>query len=369
MGPITYTFEELIAHKNSGNIPEATLEKLKADADDILTKPTVVVTDIKLPRPSGDVHDYVSVAPYWWPNPDTPDGLPWVNRDGIVNPDTRTGIVPGAVYGRVHTLALAAFYFGDNGYSEYASRQLYDWFLNPETRMNPNAKYGQSVPGVAEGRGAGLIEFASSHALFNGIGILECLGLVDEKLVADVKAWYVEFANWMLTHDLGLRIDNSKDNHASWYTSNLLSTAIFTGRDQLVKKLARDSYRRIKTAIMPDGSQPEELRRTQAMGYSFFNLNAMFTFSNLAERLGYTEYWGVDSERGVCILKSAVDFLYPYLKNPETFPYKELHPEKRGLAMARALLVVDKRYPGCGYAERAAEFGELTDSWLLEPLI
>ena len=36
--------------------------------------------------PGRDKHDYVSMATYAWPNPDTPDGLPWRDRDGIVQP-------------------------------------------------------------------------------------------------------------------------------------------------------------------------------------------------------------------------------------------------------------------------------------------
>ena len=35
--------------------------------------------------PSGDKHDYLSYARYWWPNPNTKDGLPYVRRDGKTN--------------------------------------------------------------------------------------------------------------------------------------------------------------------------------------------------------------------------------------------------------------------------------------------
>ena len=372
MGPITYTYEELIAHKQNLNVSEAVLEKLKSDADAVLEKPLLSVTTIKLPRPSGDAHDYVSIAPYRWPNPDTPDGLPWIPRDGYVNPDTRTGVHPSAMYGNIHTLALAAFYFPESAkrYAEYASAQLYTWFIDPETRINPNAKYGQSIPGVTEGRGAGLIEFSQTTPLYNAIGIFECMGIIDEKLVAGIKEWFVEFANWMLTHELGIRIDTTTDNHASWYSANLLSTAIFTNRPALIKKMATESYtRRIRVAIEPDGSQPIELHRTKGIGYSFYNLDAMFIFSSLAERLGYTEHWGIDPERGVCILKSAVDFIYPYVVDPDSFPYEELHKGQHRSRMARALLVVDKRYPGEGYAERAAQMLTGNEAWLLEPLL
>ena len=369
MSTVTYTIDELIAHKEKG-VPEAALKRLEKSANETLDAPTFKVIDIKLPRPSGDVHDYVSMGPYWWPNPDTPNGLPYVNRDGIVNPETKTGIHSGGVYARVHTLALAEFYIGGGKYAEYANRQLYDWFINPETKMNPNGKYLQGIPGRCEGRGTGLISFGTSYVLFNGMGILEHLGLLDEKINEGVKAWFVEFANWILTHEYGIAMDNGRDNHASWHDANILATAIYTNRPQLVKKICTTAYeRRVKFLIKPDGSQPSELRRTKAIAYSFFNLQAQLVIANIAERLGYTEYWTVDSERGNCVLKSAVDFIYPYVCDPSTFPYQELYPEKQGKPMAKSLMSVAKRFPEDGYLERAKRFVDESEEYNLEPAL
>src|ERR1041384_6366545 len=37
--------------------------------------------------PSGDKHDYMSQAPYWWADPSKPRGLPYVRKDGQRNPE------------------------------------------------------------------------------------------------------------------------------------------------------------------------------------------------------------------------------------------------------------------------------------------
>ena len=64
-------------------------QKLMADAKNALdAKPTSVVEKNRTAA-SGDKHDYLSLAPYWWPDPDKEDGLPWIRRDGEVNPMTR----------------------------------------------------------------------------------------------------------------------------------------------------------------------------------------------------------------------------------------------------------------------------------------
>ena len=372
MATVTYRYEELLAHKDSGKVSASAIEKLRCDAEAILEKPTVKVTDIKLPRPSGDIHDYVSIAPYRWPNPNTPDGLPWVGRDGVVNPDTRTGISGDAVYARINTLALGALYFPERAeaYAEYANRQIYDWFLNPETKMNPNLNYGQSVPGECDGRGAGIIEFRASYLFVNGISILEQLGFISEETLRGVKAWFVEFGDWILTSELGLRVDNIVENHSSWLSANLLAIAAFTERSALINKICRTTYqRRLAPSIAPDGSQPIELKRTKGMHYSLFNLHPLLLCSTMAEILGYDGFWAEDPERGVSLIKSAVDYLYPYVKNPETFPYQELNPTGCVRLMAEIMLMVEKRYPGQGYGERAEELYPGIASTLLVPLL
>ena len=372
MGPITYTFEELVAHKEKGNLPVEALEKLRRDAEEILEKPTVAVTKIDLPRPSGDIHDYVSIAIYRWPNPDTPDGLPWIPKDGVVNPATMSGNQPGNLYGRIKKLALAAFYYPERAeaYAEYANRQLYDWFINPETRMNPNARYAQGIPGICEGRCSGLIDFAIAYVIFDGIGIFEAMGLIDPEILAAVKAWYVEFTDWILTDEYGLMIDRGHDNHATWHDANIMASAFFNDRVALKRNIAITAYEnRVKFFIAPNGAQNEELKRTKGMGYSFYNLDAMLIIASLSERLGYKKYWEADAERGVCVIKSAVDFLYPYVIDPESFPYQELHPGTYGSRMARVMLILDKRFPEEKYAERAAKLMSGKEDWLLEPLL
>ena len=59
---------------------------LKA-ADTALKQKPITITSYHAQRSSGGLHDYYSNADYWWPDPKTPDGLPYVNRDGQTNPN------------------------------------------------------------------------------------------------------------------------------------------------------------------------------------------------------------------------------------------------------------------------------------------
>ncbi len=41
----------------------------------------------------------------------------------------------------VSTLALAWYFTQDNRYAQKAAAQLKSWFIDPQTRMNPNLQY------------------------------------------------------------------------------------------------------------------------------------------------------------------------------------------------------------------------------------
>lgn len=366
MTTITYKYEDLLKMKDTA--PEAARLSLLKKAEKILAAPTLKMTDKKLHAPSGNIHDYMSCGLYWWPNPNTPDGLPYINKDGIVNPDSHDGISLGSVSGNIHTLALTAFYFEEKRAecAEYAERQLYDWFVNPETYMAPNAKYAQAIPGICEGRSTGLIDFAVTYFLFDGIGIFVELGLLKDETVKAVKAWFVEFTNWMLTHKNGIEMDNGNQNIGAWHDSQILSMALFTDRPELAINVCLTSYdRRIRNLIKPDGSMPTELARTKAIGYSFYALNAMMNIAAMAERLGF-DYWRVDEYRGESILVSAIEFLSPLVIDPDNCPYPDLYKGTHRPALKHALLAAAKRYPDGGFAERAAALGVADD--YLEPV-
>ena len=369
MGPVNYKFQDLVDLKNAG-VPAEALDSLRKNADNILSQPTVKVTDRKIKAPSGNPHEYTSIGPYWWPDETKKDGLPYIRRDGYVNPETVDKANLGTVVSRVHTLALAAFYFEDKKYAEYAQRQIYDWFINPETYMEPSARYAQAIPGICDGRPIGLIDFAHNTPLFDGVGILEELKLISKDVIDGFKAWYVRFTDWMLTHEIGIGEDLTKNNHGTWYDAQILAAAVYTERPQLVKKILSTSYiRRFKTQIKPDGSMPHELERTKGMSYSLYTMAAFTIIANIAESHGFGAcYWGADSDIGECLIKKTIDYLYPYVTGAEPFPYQELHPESTPAKLAEIMLSVGKRFPNEGYIERAEKYLNRTAKDRLEPV-
>ena len=58
------------------------VKRLLRDSEKALDVKPQSVTDKEQVPPSGDKHDYMTQAPYWWPDPKKPNGLPYIRRDG-----------------------------------------------------------------------------------------------------------------------------------------------------------------------------------------------------------------------------------------------------------------------------------------------
>src|SRR5215475_7674700 len=151
------------------------MEALLHDADNALKAGPFSVTRKGRVPPGGDKHDYLSLAPYWWPDPKGKDGLPYIRRDGETNPDSKRDTdapAIAAMSGAVETLAVAYYFTGEERYAERASLLIRAWFLDSATKMNPNLRYAQAVPGHNDGRGAGLIESRHFIKVVDAAGLL-----------------------------------------------------------------------------------------------------------------------------------------------------------------------------------------------------
>ncbi|RYZ14617.1 MAG: hypothetical protein EOP49_53560, partial [Sphingobacteriales bacterium] len=128
-----------VKSKNAAFLPA--YQQLLKDADKALKFGPVSVMEKKNQPPSGDKHDYMSLAPYHWPDPNKPDGLPYIRKDGQTNPEVKEykdkEYLP-QLCESVYVLGLAWYFSGEKIYADHAARLLRVWFLDTATRMNPN---------------------------------------------------------------------------------------------------------------------------------------------------------------------------------------------------------------------------------------
>lgn len=291
------------------------VSRVIAEADDALSRGPFTVMAKSVTPPSGDRHDYMSFGPYWWPNPDTDDGLPYINRDGQVNPESKGDRADttnlGSMATAVDQLALAYYFTGGNQYADRAALLLHTWFLNPETLMNPHLEYGQAIPGITEGRGIGIIDTLRLLKVMDAAILLHGSGSWTSGDHIALKQWYAEFLNWLQTSPNGLDESQTTNNHSTWYDAQVAGFALFVGKDGIAREtLLAVGPKRIATQIEADGSQPHELTRTRTLSYSLFNLQGFFTLGRFGEHVG-VDLWHFEIDNTPA-LKAALDFLAPH---------------------------------------------------------
>ncbi len=290
-------------------------------ADMVMYENPVTITSFVCVRSAGGIHDFYSEGDYWWPDPANPDG-PYIQRDGMTNPDNfvehRKAMIRLSQI--VGSLASAYKITGDEKYVSKAFTHLKAWFADPETMMNPSLLYAQAIKGRYTGRGIGIIDTIQLMEVAQAIRVMENAKCVDRQLLAAVKSWFTEYLEWLMTHQYSKDEMNARNNHATCWVMQVAAFARLTG-DQKIMDFCRARYRDIllPNQMAPDGSFPEELRRTKPYGYSLFNLDAMtMTCLILSDKNNdLISYQTADGKS----LKKGIEFLYPFVTDKDKWTY------------------------------------------------
>ncbi|CAA7263300.1 unnamed protein product [Cyclocybe aegerita] len=273
-----------------------------------LARPTVVngpwsVMDKSVNPPSGDKHDYLSWAPYWWPDCSgvgnttalTPEQVwttcPYRNRDGQFNPDGR--LVNDV--GNFQDMSEAVFYnaiawtFGTNEASKFendAVRFIRAWFLDTETRMNPHLNFGQMKrgPDGQVGSHTGLLDLKGMAKITSAILLLRKGGSTvwTSELDSQMIAWAREYIQWMETAEISIEEREAENNHGTFFYNQLAALKILVddlpGAKEVTTAYFNTQY---LYQIEASGEQPLEAARTRPYHYRAYNLAATITNARL----------------------------------------------------------------------------------------
>ena len=280
------------------------------------------ITASSSPRSAGGRHDFFSEADYWWPDPANPGG-PYIQRDGMTNPDNfvehRRAMVRLSL--QVPALAAAWTLTRERRYADHAARHLRAWFVEPATRMNPHLLYSQAIHGRVTGRGIGIIDTVHLVEVARAIPFIVEAKALSAAEASAVRGWFSSYLTWMTTHQYGIDEREARNNHGTCWVMQVAEFARYAGRQDL-SDFCRARY---KTVLLPnqmaaDGSFPEELRRTKPYGYSLFNLDAMATLCQVLST-DTDNLWRYALADGRSILK-AVAFLFPFIADRKAWPHK-----------------------------------------------
>ncbi len=348
--------------------------QLTRRADRWLDQGPWTVVDKPRPAPGGDVHDYLSQAPYWWPSrtptADNPWGCPYVQRDGERNPEVDSGTDRQdleKVFDSSYDLALAWYYTGERQYARKAAEILRTWFLSPATRMNPDLDHAQFIPCKYDGRAIGIIDFSQSYT-----SVVDAVALLETGAPSWTRAdreamgeWNSDFLGWLRNSDFGKQEAAAANNHGTFYDMLVAGLAYATGDRELARRTVREAAaRRVDAQIAADGSQPLELARTRSWHYSTFDLVAYTRLAAIGENVG-VDLWAHRGPQGQSLF-AAVRYLLPAATGREAWP----HPELEFHRFAASDVVHAAADAGDGAARRALRLLETPpggDLWVLRP--
>lgn len=312
-----------INHKDDALMP-AYIQLLKDAEKSIKFKPVSVMDKTDFP-PSGNKHDYMSIAPYWWPDPSKPNGVPYIKRDGEVNPEVANfpdkESFPKLIR-NIHTLSLAYYFSGQEKYAAHANKLLEVWFLDSATKMNPNLNYGQAVKGVIDGRAEGVIDTRHFAYLIDAINLLKGSKSFTAHNHTELKKWFSEFLSWLQTSKIGVKEMNAKNNHGVWFDAQSLAIALFIDSTNLADKIVNRTLNRLDKQMDEKGMFPLELERTTSLHYSVFIMNAFEIVAQLSEKTK-TDFWTAKTASGKTF-KQAFDAINPYLTDKKKWEYKQI---------------------------------------------
>ena len=306
---------------------------VSSNAQKAIAVPIATIVDKKHLSPTGDPHDYISYGRYWWSDPASSNGLPYIRRDGYPNRDQIAfgdKDLLGRMIKTVGTLAQAWQLQHREDCARRAGEWIRAWFVTPATRLNPYFEYAQIRLGRDDNRGSssGLIDTRGFIRLIDALRMLHGSPAFTNNDETQVRKWFADYLRWLTTSKNGKHEHVAPNNHGSWYLAQTIAIARYLEREEEARQYAREDFARIANQFAPDGSQPFELVRADSLGYCAFNLEAQFCVAKLAAPLG-VDLWRFVATNGAS-LHRGIEFLRPYNTAPETWPHGQLKKLKPG---------------------------------------
>ncbi|HZQ43912.1 MAG TPA: alginate lyase family protein [Acidobacteriaceae bacterium] len=309
------------SHFTTVDVAKIDRSRILSAADRYLNEQPKTITSIRTTRSEGGPHDYFSEGDYWWPDPKNPNG-PYIRRDGMSNPanfnDHRELLIRLSL--QVPALTAAWMITKKALYAAKAADHLRAWFVDPNTRMNPNLQYAQAIHGITPGRGTGIIDTLHLVEVARSASWLEHSGALKPGEIDAVRRWFTDYTTWMTTSKNGLEEKAAKNNHGTCWVAQVAEFACFTHDDSKVAE-CRDLFRSklVPDQIAPDGRLPLELARTKPYSYSLFDMDALSTICQIASIPG-DNLWTFTTPDGRGIRKT-INFMFPFIKDKSKWPF------------------------------------------------
>ena len=175
-------------------------------------------------------------------------------------PIATISVVSGAVFPHLHS---PRHFTGQEQYARHAAQLIRVWFLDPSTQMTPNLRFGQGIPGIAEGRAAGVTETRLLVDIIDGVRLLQESSAWSSSDDAGLKDWMRAYVKWLRESSFGRDEATRGNNQETWYDAQVAALALYTGQPEVARQILKAARASIDRQFEPTGAQPRELAHTR----------------------------------------------------------------------------------------------------------
>ncbi len=302
--------------------------------------PSITQNSSDIKQKSGS-NNYASLAPYYHPNPDSPTGFPYVRKDGIRNniaAETSDSRHLGKLYQIVVPCSILYHLIKSEDYALKSILAIKTFFINEETKMNPDLTYSGMVIGDSMDdliiRGA-IINANNLSIVPDLIELLKPSIHWTSEIENGMISWFDSLSNWFKTSPRGILQSGYSHNIKTSYMKQLCSYLCACGKEVEARTYLEHNLRALLSAqIDSDGKQVLEMDRVKNRHYSNFNLTLLVNLSTIANSLGIN-VWNYEDETGRGSIKKAMKYLAYYYLHPAEWTTSD---EQNNSAMTRSWL-------------------------------
>jgi hypothetical protein len=342
----TISARALPAQTISARIDVASVERprILAAAPAALSAPIAPLTST--PSPHGSLNDFFSEITF---------------ERSIIDPHSAPHLFRAhaiALRNASNTIAcLSAAYLltHDEHYAQRAGAHLGAWFLAPQTRMNPNASLAGCAPKSADssstGTPAGVVDIAPLAELVRSTSFLIDSTALSPAEFATLNAWFTAFASWLDT-DRNARIARDTKDHRASAWLIVRSAIARNARNDSDLEDCRRRFRHptLRNQINENGVFTQEVATANPFRNTLFNFDLLAGACQLLAS-PFDPLWDFELEDGPG-MRSAVAYLYPFINDPEKWPYVSDADHFRELpGPCSALLFAGRAYDRPEYVE------------------
>lgn len=305
-----------------------------------LELPSITQNTSEVKQQTG-ANNYTSFAPYYHPNPNSSTGFPYIRIDGIRNPiavETSDNLYLGKLYRILIPCSLLYYFTKNEDYAIKAIHAIQAFFINEETKMNPDLTYSGIVIGNSMDdlrvRGA-IIDTNNLSIVPDLIELLKPSIHYTTEIENSIILWFNSLSNWFKTSPRGVLQSGYSHNIKTSYMKQLCSYLCACGKEVEARTYLENNLTALLSAqIDVDGKQVLEMNRVKNRHYSNFNLTLLVNLATIANSLSIN-VWNYEDETGKGSIKKAMKYLAYYYLNPTEWTTSN---EQNNSAMTRSWL-------------------------------